>query len=82
VEFVLEKEGYGNIDQASRGGTEGQQNDQDAQVEENPLPHQARQGDGSDRYCVRRAVSRHRAQNSPVERAFAYLKRREHHFAS
>jgi len=30
IEFVFQKKAYRNIDQASEGGTEGQQNDQDA----------------------------------------------------
>jgi hypothetical protein len=33
---------YGNINQASGGGSEGQQKDQDAQIKENPLPCQIR----------------------------------------
>ena len=72
VQFVLEKKAYRNIDQASGGGTEGQQNDQDAEVEENPLPHRLRKVGGSDgdgRCCGRWTVGRHRAQSSPVETA-------------
>jgi hypothetical protein len=42
VQLVLEKEAYRNVDQASVGGAERQQNDQDAEVEEDPLPHRAR----------------------------------------
>jgi hypothetical protein len=39
VQSVLEKKADRNIDQAAGGGAESQQNNQDAQVEKNPLPH-------------------------------------------
>ena len=38
VQLVLEEKADWNIDQASEGRTEGQQDDQDGQVEEYPLP--------------------------------------------
>ena len=82
MQLVLEEEADRNIDQAAEGRTEGQQNDQDAEVKEDPLPHRVRQGggiDGDGRTRGGRTVSRHRAQSSPASSskchgpAFGYM---------
>jgi hypothetical protein len=39
VQLVFENKANWNIDQASVGGTEGEEHDQDAEVEENSLAH-------------------------------------------
>ena len=69
VQLVLEKEADGDVDQASDRRAEGQQHDQHAEVEEDPLPRGLRQGGrerGDARRCRRRTVRRHCAQGSSV----------------
>jgi hypothetical protein len=39
LQFVFKKKTDWNIDQTARRATEGEQNDQDAEIEENALPH-------------------------------------------
>ena len=44
---VLEKKADGNVDQASRRSTEGQKNDQDAEIEKDAAPNRRGQDVGS-----------------------------------
>jgi len=68
MQSVFKKEADGNIDQAAGRTAEGKQDDQDAQIEENALPHRGRQVGGSDgdtRHGGCGTVHRHCARSAP-----------------